>query len=370
MRILERYVTFSVFKIYLAAVLVFIFLFIFGDLTGSLDEIISLKVPPAIIGQYYLHALPGIFIQVSVIACLIAVLMTYGHMNLNNEVTAMRASGMNFWTITRPAIIFGLVVSVFVFWTREHLVPISAVRSQDIKKMYMTKEGGETTNMKTIENMTFYGMNNRLFFIERFEPKTHAAKGIIIIQYDDNQDIKEKIVALEGVWTGVVWKFIQCQISTHETDEAGKKTVKVKAYKDKLMDIKETPRDFMQQQISMSFVNIRQLKSYIARFNNDTSSRALQNLKVDLYEKITFPFGNLVIVFVGLPFALMVRSRRRSIFTSLGVAIVIGFFYFVVNAVAIAFGKAGILPPLLSAWITPLLFVGIGIIAIESDFAN
>ncbi len=374
MRILERYIIFSILKTYLATVLVFAFLFILGNLTGSLDEIIALKVPISILKEYYLLSLPAFFVQTSVFACLIAVLLTYGHMNQNNEVTVLRASGLNFWKITRPAIIFGLLISAVVFWTREHLVPISSIRAQEIQKNYLTtstSEAEQKKSLKVIENMTFYGFDNRLFFIEKFDPVAQTALGIIIIQYDRNQNIKEKIIALEGIWTGTFWKFFQCQISTHESNEAGATTVRVKAYKERLMEnIEEKPRDFLQQQISMSSVNIKQLKNYISRFHNSGASKAIQNLRVDLNEKIAFPFGNFVIVFVGLPFALMVRSRRRSIFTSLGVAIVISFFYFVINSVAIAFGKAGILPPILAAWIAPLLFVGIGIIAIESDFAN
>lgn len=373
MRIIERYIIFSILKVYLATELVFAFLFVLGDITGSLDEIIALKVPLSIVQDYYLFSLPAIFVQTSVIACLIAVLLTYGHMNQNNEVTVLRASGLNFWKITRPAIMCGLLISTLIFWTREHLVPSSSVKAQEIEKTYMTKETTDPKNkkdLKIIPNMTFYGFDNRLFFIEKFNPNTYEAQGIIIIQYDNNQDIKEKIIALEGTWTAAGWKFIQCQISSYDTNNAGAKTIKVKAYKEKIVDIQEKPKDFLQQQINMSSVNIKQLRNYISRFHNSGASKAIQNLRVDLNEKIAFPFGNFVIVFVGLPFALMVKSRRRSIFTSLGVAIVISFFYFVINSVAIAFGKAGILPPILSAWIAPLLFIGIGIIAIESDFSN
>lgn len=372
MRILERHITLSIFKIYLGAVLVFSFLFILGDLSGTLDEIIDLKVPVDLVVQYYLYSLPSIFIQTSVIACLIAVLLAYGHMTQNNEVIVMRASGMNFWSITRPAIIFGLLISMLVFWTREHLLPITAVKAQDIKINHMSKldPAEKKKTSKVIENMTFYGFDNRLFFIEKYDPRTTQAKGIITIQYDQNQDVKEKVVALEGVWTNRGWKFSQVQVSLHDTNENGARTIRVKSFNEKIMDFPEKPKDFLQQQMTMSTVNIRQLKDYISRFHNSGASKALRNLRVDLNEKLAFPFGNFVVVFVGLPFALMTRSRKRSIFTALSVAIVIGFFYFVINAVAIAFGKAGILPPVLSAWIAPLLFVGIGIIAIESDFAN
>ena len=86
-------------------------------------------------------------------------------------------------------------------------------------------------------------------------------------------------------------------------------------------------------------MNIKQLKSYIDRFSKSGAIKALNNMRVDLHQKIAYPFGNFVIVLVGLPFALMIRSRKGSTFMSLGLAIILGFLYYVANAVSLAFGK-------------------------------
>ena len=66
----------------------------------------------------------------------------------------------------------------------------------------------------------------------------------------------------------------------------------------------------------------------------------------------------------------MMRGRKGMTFVSVGVAIAIGFLYFVMSAVALALGKGGMLPPFISAWIAPVVFAMIAIITIESNFAN
>ena len=91
---------------------------------------------------------------------------------------------------------------------------------------------------------------------------------------------------------------------------------------------------------------------------------------VDLHQKIAYPFGNLVIVLIGLPFAMMIRSRKGSTFVSLGIALVLGFLYYVTNAVALAFGKSALLPPIVAAWAAPLLFITVALVIIETDFSN
>jgi len=93
-------------------------------------------------------------------------------------------------------------------------------------------------------------------------------------------------------------------------------------------------------------------------------------MRVDLHQKIAYPFGNFVIVLIGLPFALMIRNRKGGAFVAIGVALVLGFLYYVTNAVALAFGKSGLLSPILSAWATPALFTIIALVVIKTDFSN
>ena len=136
------------------------------------------------------------------------------------------------------------------------------------------------------------------------------------------------------------------------------------------MDIKETPEDFLKQRLNVTSMNIRQLKSYIDRFSKSGAIKALNNMRVDLHQKIAYPFGNFVIILIGLPFALMIRNRKGGTFISLGLAIILGFLYYVANAVSLAFGKSGLLPPILSAWAAPLLFTVMALIVIETDVSN
>ena len=368
MRILDRHINTSIVRNFLSAVLIFLFLYILIDITSNLDEIISRKVPWHVLIQYYLSFLPVIIVQTSPIASLISVLLTFSSLHNQNEIIAMRASGQNFWQITRPAICLSIVVAAVVFWLNECYVPLSMQESKQIRNENMILEVDRLKkNKENIENLTFYGLQNRLYYVESFNPNTYELSGVTIIERDENQNIVEKAVALKGIWTGIAWKFFKCQITAFDPNNFNA-PVKVKVYDEKLMDIKETPEDFLRQRLDVSAMNIRQLKDYIRRFSNSGASKALNNLRVDLHQKIAFPMTNVVVVLVGLPFAMMVKSRKGMTFTSLGIAIIIGFLYYVANAVSLAFGKGDLLPPIVSAWITPFVFSVIALTVIENNF--
>ncbi len=367
MRILDNYINKSIITIFVTTIILFCFLYVLIDITGILDEIIDREVPLAILAQYYISFFPIILAQSSSMACLIATLFTFSRLNNNNEVIVMRSSGLNFWQITRPALIFGILISVCIFWVNENYVPQANAKAKEIWDANMMLESDRAKKKKEIKNLTFYGLKNRLYFIDSFNPKDNTLNGITIIEYGEDQNIKQKIVALKGTWTGLAWKFYQCQITNYKDADTAS-PLKIVIYEEKLMDIKETPKDFMKQRIDVASMNIKELQQYIERFANSGAAKAINNLKVDVHQKIAFPFGNFIIVLVGLPFALMVKSRKRSTLTSLGIAIAIGFLFYVANAVALAFGKSGLLPPVLSAWIAPMLFTGLAIILIENNF--
>jgi lipopolysaccharide export LptBFGC system permease protein LptF len=48
----------------------------------------------------------------------------------------------------------------------------------------------------------------------------------------------------------------------------------------------------------------------------------------------------------------------------------VGFLYYVVNAVSLAFGKGGFFPPILAAWITPFIFAAMAMTIIETKSLN
>jgi LPS export ABC transporter permease LptG len=314
--------------------------------------------------DYYFSFLPVILVQTSSIACLIATLFTFSALNNSNEIIVMRASGLSFWQITRPAIFFGLIVSVLIFWLNETQVPDAMNRSEKIRNENIVLKVDPKRKKEVIRNLTFYGQNNRLYFIDSFDPITSELTGVTIIEYNDKQEITQKIVAWKGNWAEIAWKFYQCQVTGYG-NEGFNQPVKIKVYKEKLMDIKETPEEFLKQRLNVNAMNIRQLRDYLQRFSSSGAERAINNIMVDIHQKIAYPFGNLVIVLVGLPFAMIVKGRKRSTVAALGFAVLIGFLYYVSNAVSLAFGKGGFLSPMLSAWITPMIFSFAAVLMIE-----
>ncbi len=367
MRILEKYILISILKTFIAISLIFIFLYIFIDSASNLEDFIKYQISIQHMLQYYLSLLPIILWQTAPIACLLSCLLVLSQSNGHNEIIILRAGGLSFWRIAKPAIFFGLLVSIMIFYIGEKYVPQATVNSESLREQAESQKNKSKERKQEIRNLTFYGLNNRLFFIDLFKEQDYSLKGITILGQDQDQNIKEKIIALEGKWTGIAWKFFKCQISTF-SDPTDPTSESIRFYQEKLMDIKETPRDFLRQHIDVASMNIKQLARHIRRFKNSGAARALNNMRVDLHEKIAYPFGTMVILLVGLPLALMTGRRKALTFSSLGIAVVICFAFYVMNAVGLALGKGGMLFPLLSAWLAHIIFILFAFYIIKKNF--
>jgi len=347
MRILDSYILKSVLVIFFACLFTFISLYIVIDIISNLEDLLKLQINLGILSQYYLSYLPIIFVQVAPFSCLLATLYTFGTLNRNNEIIAMRSSGLSIFQISKTVIIFGLVVSLFVFLVNERVIPQAMVSTEKTKEQMETdKKKIEQKGQEALNNLSIYGLKNRLFFVNRFTLATNTMEGIVILEHDQQQNVIKKIVAAKGIYKDGLWRFYKS--ITYNFDEDTQVKNEPQYLEEEIMDISETPAEFLTQRQHPDFMNINQLNNYIWKLSSSGATTVIRNLKVDLYQRFTFPFTSIIIVLLGIPFSLRMRRRATGL-SSLGLSIMVGFLYYVLSAVSIAVGKTGLLMPFLAA---------------------
>lgn len=305
--------------------------------------------------KYYLSYLPIIFVQVTPFSCLLATLYTFSKLNRNNEIIAMRASGVSVLGIVKTVLFFGFIISVLVFWINDRFVPLSLSLNQKVKYSLDSKsKKTQGPDKEIINNLSMYGLRNSLFFVNKFSPGTNTMEGIIILEHDDHQNIIKKIVANKGIYKNNQWIFYHC--ITYDFDANGQIKDEPKYSDEQAMSISETPTEFLSQRQRPETMNISQLNSYIAKISRSGAHLAVRNLKVDLYQKYTAPFLSIFVILLGIPFSLKVKKHASGI-SSLGFSIILAFLFYVTNAVSIALGKSGILMPFLAASLSQIIIL-------------
>ncbi len=364
MLILDRYILKSVIKIFISCVFLFLFLYVVIDILSRLDDILRHQTHYTTLIQYYLWYLPVMFVQIAPFCCLLSTLYTFSKLNHDNEIIAMRASGLSIFYITKTVLVFGVVISLLVFWVNDRLVPKSMNITQKIK--IEMEEGVKTKQDKkqeVINNLAIYGLKNRLFFIKKFYPGTNTMLDITILEHDEQQNLTKKIVANKGDYEDRLWKFYHS--ITYNFDLNGQIIEEPLYQEEEIMTIPEGPKDFLAQRQSPESMSISQLDTYIWKLSKSGATRVIQNLKIDYYQKFTSPFTSLIIILLGISFSLMTQKRATGL-SSIGISIMLGFLYYILDAIFIAIGRGGALPPLIAASLSHVIALAFSFYLINS----
>jgi len=98
----------------------------FGDLVGK-------GLPPNVIVEVLLLFLPFIVALTLPMAVLVAVLYGFSHLAADNEITAMRATGVSVAQMLRPVFIAGVAVAAFNFLFIDQVLPRSNARLRTLQ---------------------------------------------------------------------------------------------------------------------------------------------------------------------------------------------------------------------------------------------
>ncbi len=359
MKILDKYTL----RAYLApmawCLAVFTGLYLVLDLLGHMDEILRYKVPGSLLLAYYSTMLPLIFVQVAPFACLMATLYTLSHFNRHMELMAMRASGLSPWAIVRPLIWMAVFMSACVLVVNETVAPGAAQVTHEIKEGRLEKPADPARPhkvLKMIEHLAAYGQGHTLLYAKSFDPVEKKLEGVVILQHGANLRLIRKITADSAVWTGSSWRFLNGAILHFSVE--GKAVGRPVPFTAKVIEAGDRPEVLEKAEAQAAFMNMRDLHRYITRLGG-SGGGAVQKLRVDLYSKPAAALACLVLTLIGIPFAIQPVRGGAVLGLSLGLGIGLGFF--AANALSVALGKGGWLPPFIAAWAAPIAFAWFGL---------
>ncbi|MCM8783729.1 MAG: LptF/LptG family permease [Candidatus Omnitrophica bacterium] len=358
MRIIEKYIlkNFLLPLIYISAS--FVLLFVIIDIFGHLDEFIRAKVELRFILNYYFNYLPIIFVQVLPFSGLLASIYSLGNLQRYNEITAMHSCGIGLFKIIRPYFVIGLMLSILTYILNEKVNPHA------FRITYNLKENFEKNKLQRgyIENVTLYGKDNRIIYARRYDMEKKILYDLVILEHDRKQILTTKITARLAIWEEKTWKLYGIVI--YRLDPEGHFLGEPDFREDREMQLTESPQDIIRNDIIAEAMSSDQLRDYVERFKG-SSDKIVRRFLVELEQKRVFPFYVFILILLGIPYGLVRQSIGK--FMCVGIAFATGILFYGMNAVSLGLAKAGMLPPCISAWLVPFVFIVFSIILIKKS---
>jgi lipopolysaccharide export system permease protein len=127
-RLLSRYLLRQLAAPFLFALAALTSLMLLSQIAKKFGALVGKGLPWGVIGEVFALSLPFIVAMTLPMAVLVAVLYAFSHLAADNEITAMRASGISVYQVLAPVLAWGLFMSAFNFVFVDQVLPRSNAR--------------------------------------------------------------------------------------------------------------------------------------------------------------------------------------------------------------------------------------------------
>ena len=346
--ILDRYILREFLKTLALVLISTAALFTVIDYTGIASDIRENHIPLHMVLAYYRFSFFSILNWTLPISVLVATLVTFGILSKNNEVTAFKSGGVSLYRAALPVVVVAGAISLLAYLNLDFVLPYANQRANQIHNKI---KGSKVIQTAGQQRLWFVGKGRYIINFLSYDNNTRQVAQIQVFEFHPTEfRMTRRVYADRAKWDGRGWVFSGGWIRSF-TDE-GSTTYTPIANPIRLY-YQETPQDFaLEGNSDPTQMTFNQLRRYIESLKK--TGYAAEKLSVQLYSKTSWPFLSMVMALIALPFAF--RIGKRGALYGVGIALVVGIFYWMVYAVFTKFGEVGNLPPILSAWSANILF--------------
>jgi len=345
--ILDRYILKEFLKVLLLVLISVIALFVVIDYTDTAQEAQENGVAASVLLAYYRFQIFTILNWTLPISVLVATLVTFAMMSKNNEVTAMKSSGVSLYRLGLPIIGIAAILSVLAYFVLDFVLPYSTERADELKRQI---RGKKTTTSATPQKVWYLGQNRYILNFLGYNQTREMLTQVQIFELHPTEfRLTRRVYADRATWNGSAWVFENGWMRSFLDDGTSTFTPIDRPI---ALNYAETPEDFATDVKPPDQMTYAQLSRYIDILRS--SGYAADELAVKLYQKTSWPVISMIMALIAMPFAF--RMGKRGALYGIGLALIIGIIYWMVYAVFTQFGAVGNLPPLLAAWAANILF--------------
>jgi lipopolysaccharide export system permease protein len=350
LRIIDRYVLSELLGPFFIGILGFVMVMVTDLLFTYTDMIINRGVPLLAVLRLLLFKLPYILVMTFPVSVLFATAMALGRLSKDNEIIALRTSGINFFRLSAPIVIFSLVISLVSFFTNERLVPYANRVSDEIIRNIIYRN--PLPQVK--EDVFFKDAHNRYYYVNKVDTQNNKLYDILVYEFVRGETLPRIIFAASADYENLAWDLRSGRVN--KFDAQGRLNYEATFDRMKIF-VNEDLANFTAAQTPEQ-MNSAELKARLASSNR--SGRAVLEMATDYYMKFSVPLTCFIFALVGIPLSLpAVRSGRTWGVT---LSIVVMFTFYVFASVFRSLGRGGVLTPLLAAWLPQFLFGTFGLV--------
>lgn len=325
--------------------------------------VLNQHAPFFLVMRFIIFRIPQSIPMAFPFATLFATLLGIGRLMADNEINAIRTSGVSLWRFCVTPIIFGLCVFTFTWVTNEFVAPKSVDLSTRTFYQIIYHTGSLPIETQFFRKDPDTGNE---FYVNQVLPDERTMQGVQIFKPGRtgywNETVQAKTAYVQGatlVLTNAVTTFYNAD--GYVTTQATTPRLFIG------LPLAESAAQFMSSANSDAWtMNSKQLSAQINALRaQGVGGEAIGNFEMNLADKVAFPFACIVGVLIALPLAVRFGKKGRTL--GIALSIIAFFVYYVFSEAAAAFGSSDRMNPYLASWLPNIVFSIAGLLLLWSE---
>lgn len=361
MNILRTYCLRELLYPFLISLFLVTFIFMVGNLFDLADLLVNKGVSVFDLLKLIFFMIPSLLGFILPTAALTSVLLVFGSFAQNNEIVAMKASGINLVQLLVPVVAVAFLLSFFSLFLIDQIQPRSEYRSRQlVRQLVVKRPAAYLESGRFIKDFQGYTL-----WINRI--KDNRLEGITVFQTQEGQPTRTIIAESGEVVSASDQQSFALKLYNGTSDEPNPDdptTLYKLNFKTFLLSSISVGRQRGGVDKKDKEMTIDELM-YRLKYNDDVKRdpKKLRETKSEIHKKISFSFATVAFVLIGLPVAIM--SRRGEVVISFTVAMAVVGIYYILFVAGRTIAINGYLPPWIALWFPNLILIGVSAFLIK-----
>lgn len=358
-RTLSLYLIAEVLPPFFLGLLAFTLILLIARIIKLIDLVVTRGVPVLQIVKLFSLILPT-FLELTVpMSFLLAILLGLGRLSNDQELLAMKASGVSpnqiFWPIAIVAIVIALITLTLTLFARP---AANFALKKELYNIAKTRVG--TALKERVFNDDFPKI---LIYVEELKPPGNTAQGILIVDKrdKDREDIilgKVAIISTDEETNSLGLRLFDGSIYGREKNRPGFSETRFNIY-DFKFDLDELVGTVRQKDSGPKELPLSDLLERI-KVKQSQGTQGIAE-RMELHQRISFGFAPMVFCLLGVSLALLPRNSRASRSSGFMLCLFWLLSYYALLSLGKALGDKNLLHPLPALWLPNIVVSAIAI---------
>jgi lipopolysaccharide export system permease protein len=356
--IINRYFFLELCQPFAVNLFFFTFILLISKILEITNMVVNYNAGLSTIALLLFYSMPFFLAFVTPMSVMMAVLLTFLRMSTDNEIVALKSSGVNTNRFLLPAALFCLLGWVMTMAITGFIMPWGS-------RAYigLSTKLAQSHIDAIIKERTFIdSFDGIMLYVNKIDMKNRSMKDIFI-EDRRNKEISNVIVAPKGRITAdassqtIRLHLYKGAINQVDIARQSAQAIAFGTYEMNLDLKKLIAQKRSGNRKSLDEMSISEIRDYLG--NVRTNKRHYNNALMKLHQKFSMPVACFALGLLAIPLGLQSKTDKRAV----GIVMGIPFFllYYILLSVGWALGESGTLHPVVGMWAPNVIMAAIGI---------